>query len=81
MQPLMCPVCHTILEAYDQQIRGEQSLVCPVCSAHFYSLGRDPTITRLPRVDIERFMPNSPRYGPYDVPELDAQVINHLNNS
>jgi len=73
MYLLQCPVCKTQAEAYDHQIMGKTSLVCGCCSAHFYSAYRT-TGTRLPLVDVERFMPESPRYSPYRVPELEAQI-------
>jgi hypothetical protein len=73
MQKLQCPVCGTVSEAYDAQIRGSESCVCGNCSAHFYSQFRQVGST-IPKVDIERFMPENPRYSPYPVPELVEQV-------
>lgn len=74
MQIIECPVCHARLEGYEAQVRGSESLVCPVCSAHFYSAYR-PQAATIPKVDIERFMPGTTRYSPYYVPELVEQVF------
>jgi hypothetical protein len=74
MNIIECPVCHARLEGYTAQVRGSESLVCPICSAHFYSAYRAVGST-IPKVDIERFMPESGRYSPYLVPELNEQVF------
>lgn len=65
MQLLQCPTCGWIGEAYNSQIEGKDSCVCFNCGMHFYSNRTPFKIRTLPIIDIERFMPEHPRYSPF----------------